>query len=219
MSTGLQKTRDELGVEDTNNFVFKRFSDKLKISQGPLKKTESDVSTKAIWGRGTVYEEWGNANTVWSDGIPVSTSLISVESPNDRFRDTFDLTTFIDTTNTTADITTAGEVSFTAGEVLQSEVVAKDTRTFTKATLTVTITSGSYDLELTADGTNWETVTNNTQHTFTNTGSEIKYRIKTPSEQLITSDGNTFLTSDGDNFLVVGAGSGGTITEVIVTYS
>ncbi|GAG82964.1 unnamed protein product, partial [marine sediment metagenome] len=49
--------------------------------------------------------------------------------------------------------------------------------TITTATLTSTEVSGSFDYELTADGgSNWESVTSGTAHTFSNTGTDLRWR-------------------------------------------
>ena len=48
----------------------------------------------------------------------------------------------------------------------------------TQAKLTSTEVSGSFDYELSVNGgSNWETVTSGTLHTFTNTGTDLRFRI------------------------------------------
>lgn len=59
----------------------------------------------------------------------------------------------------------------------QSIPIDYNNGTITQAKLTVTEVSGSFIYYLTADGTNWEIVTNGTTHTFTNTGTDLRWKI------------------------------------------
>lgn len=64
-------------------------------------------------------------------------------------------------------------------KTIESEIIYKNAETITSATLTAIYTgSGTLTFYLSADGgTNFEEVTSGTQHTFTNTGEELKYKI------------------------------------------
>ena len=79
-------------------------------------------------------------------------------------------------TNTTATWTTTGSADFTAGEIAESESVDYNNGTVSSATLTATEVSGSFDYEMTADGSNWESVTSGTAHAFTDTGTDLRWR-------------------------------------------
>ena len=87
---------------------------------------------------------------------------------------------FIDTyykaSITTATWTTTGSVTFTSGQIAESQAIDLDNGVITKATLNPTVSSGSFDYEMTADGTNWETVTAGVNHFFTNTGTDLRWR-------------------------------------------
>jgi len=68
-------------------------------------------------------------------------------------------------------------VSFTAGQIAESLPIDYANGTVTKATMTVTKTSGTFTYQMTADGTNWETVTTGAEHTFVNTGTDLRWRV------------------------------------------
>ena len=89
--------------------------------------------------------------------------------------------TFKDSSNTTANWNTGTkEITFTSGQIAQTSAFFYDLdsgNVITKATATVTVSTGSVSLQMTADGTNWESVTSGTEHTFANTGSDLRLRI------------------------------------------
>ncbi|MCK4827670.1 hypothetical protein KA005_68720 [bacterium] len=80
--------------------------------------------------------------------------------------------------STTADWDTTNEyLDFTADEVAHSETIDYNNGTITTAKLTSTESSGNFDYYLSADGgSNWEAVTSGTAHTFTNTGTSLRWR-------------------------------------------
>lgn len=86
---------------------------------------------------------------------------------------------FKDTGSTTATWNTAtNELTFTSGQIGQSVAIDYANGTITTATMTVTSSSGSFDLELSADGgANWESVTSGVAHSFANTGTDLRWRI------------------------------------------
>jgi len=80
-------------------------------------------------------------------------------------------------TDGTASWSTTGSVTFTSGQIALSSSIDYNNGTITTATLTSTETSGSFDYEMTADGgSNWESVTSGAAHTFTNTGTDLRWR-------------------------------------------
>jgi len=92
---------------------------------------------------------------------------------------------FTDSTNTTATQDVANqEVVIDDGEVWTSKSLFKDideNQIISSATMEVDTTTYLV-LELSADGgSNWETVTNLTEHLFTNTGSDLRARVTTSS--------------------------------------
>ena len=67
---------------------------------------------------------------------------------------------------------------FKVVKTAQSKSVDYNNGTITTAKLTATETIGTFRYWLTADGTNWEEVTNDVAHTFTNTGTDLRWRIQ-----------------------------------------
>ena len=60
---------------------------------------------------------------------------------------------------------------------VQSKSIDFNNGTITQATLTTTLTGNALtELQMTADGTNWENVTSGVAHTFTNTGTDLKWK-------------------------------------------
>jgi len=193
MSVGLQQVRDELGTEDTTNYIFKRFSEKFNLSQGPTIRQTRDVGDDTIWGQFTWGEaEWDGSygslfilgsstygvlgqNTLGDELGELVIEL--VRNPNQMFIDKYDITFFTDSTNTTADDSVQGEINFTSGEIYQSEEIYKGGISMSKAKLNVTIDSGSFDLYMWTDDNTPEVVSNDVQHTFATGGTSIKYKI------------------------------------------
>lgn len=75
------------------------------------------------------------------------------------------------------------------GEILQSEETYYGSDTITKAKISL---YGNYDfasIELSADGgSNWESAQNNSEHNFTNTGSDLRYRITASSGSVMLAE-------------------------------
>ena len=79
-------------------------------------------------------------------------------------------------TDGTASWSTTGSVTFTSGQIALSSSIDYANGTITVATLTSTEVSGAFDYEITADGTNWESATSGVAHTFSNTGTDLRWR-------------------------------------------
>jgi hypothetical protein len=75
---------------------------------------------------------------------------------------------------------TSDRYDMTVGEILQSDDLYEPLLSITITECMVSVDyvdSGTPTIQVTADGTNWETVTNNTLHTFTNTGTALKIKF------------------------------------------
>ena len=75
---------------------------------------------------------------------------------------------------TTLRITT---LIFTSGQIAESTPIDLNNGTITTAKLTSTEVSGSFTYEMTANGTDWETVTSGVTHTFSNSGTDLRWRV------------------------------------------
>ena len=80
-------------------------------------------------------------------------------------------------TSGTASWSTTGSVTFTSGQIALSKSVDFNNGTITAATLNSTEVSGSFTYEMAADGSTFESVTPGTAHTFSTTGTDLRFRI------------------------------------------
>jgi len=70
-----------------------------------------------------------------------------------------------------------GSTTFTNRQDARSLAIDYNNATVTSAKLTSTVASGAFTYYLTANGgANWETVTSGTTHTFTNTGTDLRWK-------------------------------------------
>jgi len=179
-------------------------------------KQKRDVSTDYLWGNTT----WNGG--FWQDGYNEEPVNYQIQQGRLTYEEYFYDEDFKDSVNNTCTWnTTTKELTFTSGQRYQTTSIFLDSTnqsTVKKATLNYTGT-GTFVLEMSANGgTDWETVENGVEYTFTNTGSDLRIRISTEAYQFVTSDGEDFITSDGENFKVQTGGSG-TITYVSCTHS
>ena len=162
-------------MQDNADVVQKylSFIEKVNVVSKPgrIRTRTRDTSTDSIWGVAT----WGTDD--WDGTYDNDFVVKSVTNYNKIMIERFNFDTYKDTVNTTATWNTAGETTtYTSGQLSQSLSVALNNGTITTATLTSTEVSGSFTYEITANGTNWETVTSGTAHNFTNTGADLRWR-------------------------------------------
>jgi len=131
-------------------------------------------STNGLVGTNTATQG-GGQQVVGADSRVMT--IVGVENTSDTFYERFNFNTYIDTSTTTATPDYTNEdTDFTSSEILQSLACYYGSSTITKATLTSDSTT-NLTFKLSSDGgSNWETVTSGTIHTFTNTGSDLRYQ-------------------------------------------
>lgn len=184
-----QQTRDELGSEPSVQEIYQTWFDDFVFEEGPLIIYQRVTSSDVLWGLTT----W--SGSVWDGDYTFDPSLTLVINNNNFFVERFKFTTLKDSSTTAYWDTTNGVLAEdsssnhvpTYNSTALSLIVAKDTsfsgtpRIISKATIYAdeTIYSGdTITYELSADGgSNWETVTNETEHTFTTTGSSLMWRV------------------------------------------
>lgn len=198
----IRRLEEELGKSQDILVQIIDFSRSTKYKRRYMKlqkKTYPDSATDLmIWGSASFgiwgTNKWGDTVSAFllgsglygvlginklGDSTGTSYSDVKITQGNNRYLELFYDNTFEDTVVTTANWDTVGEeISFTAGQLAQtSSIYLGDTDLVTKATLTVTVT-GTLTLEMSADGGgNWETVTSGVEHTFANTGSDLRIKI------------------------------------------
>lgn len=123
-------------------------------------------------------------------GSTVSAYVIQrVINQSNKHIERFIGTTFKDSSTTADWDTTNEQLDFTTGEIAVSEIIFANNETILSATIIPVIESGSANLtyELSADdGSNWESVTVSSLHTFTNVGTKLRWRITASGSATIT---------------------------------
>lgn len=179
------KVKDQLGRPDETGIDVIRKSDTFLIEEEPLVVIKYDTSNAAVYDT-AVY---GTDIYFDYDGAGVR-DIDSVSSKNDtflwRFRYGVELSTdnvvvgwgFTDEDNSTAteDVTTNFRVDFTSGQVWTSLELFKSSESNIVSAILETNETGTLSWEMTADGTNWESVTLGVEHNFTNVGNDLRAR-------------------------------------------
>lgn len=190
------KVKDQLGRPEDKGIFVKRKDETVIVEEGPTHIQTRTLGNAWIVGTATNGIVGINTGTVGGGQQVVGGSgrvltLKTVVNPNNIFREHFSTNYFEDTGTTTADwADTEGELNLTNGEIAQSNEIAYATGTITSAKIIATASAGDISdlaFQLTADGgSNWENVTHATEHTFTNTGTDLRFKI--------TASGNVTIT-------------------------
>jgi len=119
---------------------------------------------------------------LWDDTYDQPLAIQRVINPDYIYREYFMQDYFNDTGVTTANWnTTTNQLEFDLGEIAQSLPIALNSETYSNATITLTGTNlTNLSLKLSSDGgVNFESVSNNTNHVFTNVSiAGIKFKIE-----------------------------------------
>jgi len=180
------KVKDQLGRPEDQGFFIKRRNETVIIEDNTVEITKKSLGNSWIVGSATNGLVGPNTGTVGGGQQVVGASgrtevLQAVVNPGKIFRDRFYDNYFEDTGETTADWgDTSNQLAFTNGEIAQSRSIAYNDGTVTKVLITATASSGdtaNLTVTATADGTNWESITLGTEHSFSNTGTNLKFKI------------------------------------------
>ncbi|MFW6173736.1 MAG: hypothetical protein ACOC5T_08330 [Elusimicrobiota bacterium] len=160
---------------------LREFSDRIDTVEPRYRRIYTKAYTTAdntlIWDN-TDHGLWDTDNwatTANPDGFDDEV-VEFCQQYEDTYEENFIDEDFKNSTNTTASWSTTGSVTFTSGQIAESLSVDYNNGTINSAKLTSTEESGSFTYEMTADGTNWESVTSGTEHTFSNTGTDLRWR-------------------------------------------
>lgn len=183
-------------ADDTKRIETNRVNEKVQLEEQATVIEDNTYGNAWIVGSSTnglvgtnTGTDGGGQQVVGGSGRTRTT--LAVLNPNNTFRERFVDTTFENSGSTTADwADTAGQIAFTNTEVAVSNEVALANGTISTATITATLSSGvitDLAFELTANGgSNWENVTHATQHNFTNTGTDLRFRITASGTVVVT---------------------------------
>lgn len=201
---GIQR---QIGTSDSIYHVFRIFErEKFNQIDRWLKvRSRGIAGDTLIWGHPTLgtwgSQKWGDASTMSfilghsGAGILGLSKLGSQASawttvriihPDNIMREWFYDSEFKDTGATTATWSVANRrIDFTDGQIAQSLTCYMDETTITQVILTATYTGNLAFYASANGGTDWEVVTSGTLYTFTNTGSELKWKaVSTGVSQL-----------------------------------
>jgi hypothetical protein len=158
---------------------------------------------KTYYGGSLTWMEFGSGSGAGGESDEYSDLLNSSAYLNCTWDD-FDDEDLIDNTNTTAtwDVSNT-EYDFTAGQILQSDNLYDSVASLTAITECMVHVNysdtGTPTIQATADGVNWEAVTNNTIHEFTNTGTTLKIRFTGGGTGSVESWGVLYNPDTGSN--------------------
>lgn len=193
-----RQNKEALYVQDnTKNIVTNLVDEKVLMEENATRVRTSTYgdswivgsSTNGIVGTNTGTQGGGQQVVGGSGRVE---AVVRVVSPNNIFRERFRHDRFEDTGTTTADwADTVGTIVFTTGEIAQSLSIFLNNFTLTKATMIATASSGDVSdlaFQLSADGgSNWENITLGTEHTFTNTGNDLRFKITASGSVTLTN--------------------------------
>lgn len=169
----IKRIEENLSQEETLVIHVRSGNRTIKIGRKYFKIEKRDISgTTLIWGNPT-YGTWGTQK--WGDTKPGTNILSFMSQGGNVYLEDFLSEDFKDS-NTTSSWDTDGTLDFTAGQIAESTSIDFNNGTVTQAKLSYTGT-GTFLAEMTSDGTNWETVTNNVTHIFSDTGTDLRWRI------------------------------------------
>ena len=156
----IRNTSDENALKPNPRY-FQTITEAYDVSNNRMIWDNAD---HGVWDSDT----WGDG----SDTFETSETAFMMQANNEYTEE------FIDDDFEGAGTATwsAGSVNFTAGQIALSLSIDYANSTITTATLISTEVSGSFTYELTANGTDWETVTSGTAHSFTKTGTDLRWR-------------------------------------------
>ena len=207
MSKSVDDTQDSINPNEEASQRQYYMTDNVIVEQLPIVAKRRDILTSSLWDVAKWDEDLWNetygagfilghvstgvlgANSLGNSGTTAVVAL--VYNDNNTYKEYFKTDLFEDTGVTTATWGTDGLVFSASSEIGQSLATAysaDDPDTYTKATLTATgttVANATYALSADA-GVHWETVTNGTQHTFTNTGTDLRFKITSTDTITIT---------------------------------
>jgi len=179
---------DQLGRPVDVTITVKRFDETVVVEENATQMFTNTVGHSLILGH-QVNGKLGQPY-LGMDGEQIGLGelgrsgevLVRVFNSNNMFIDHFTNTTFRNASATSADWAVSAEtLSFTNGETAESNEIVYQNGTIASGKVYVTLSSGAVtDLtfQLTADGgNNWESVTHNTTHVFTNRGNDLRFKI------------------------------------------
>jgi len=186
-----QQTRDALSSEPSTHQIYQIRNESVQVELANVQIIKKTIGHSFILGSSIngVLGVW----TVTADGQQlglgeqnIQETVVGVYSPANKFVERFTFDNFKNS-STNADWDTANHKLYFSGAIGVDTAVSErvgpsdDSQTVVSAKLIVDDSDSnlsSATLYLSADsGSNWEEVTNNTWHNFTNTGNDLRWKI------------------------------------------
>lgn len=171
-------TQNNLNPQQSVFPILKRHTENLLIEEAPTIIQSNTTTDMAIWDNANTTWDGVDADDEWDSYSSAGNAILHITNPRNYFIERFGFDTLVLGTGTQS--TANKTFSFTAGQTYigRAYLDGTSTNTVVSATLSTTETSGTYTYEMSANGgANWESVSLNTSHTFTNTGSDLRIRI------------------------------------------
>lgn len=185
--TDLFKTLDERisDLEQSDNQIDQILLQVVSLAlQSKFKIRDFAIETKDAEGVGFILDHtrYGFAGLNFFGKVNEISDENFLQQGNSTYQEYFVDTQYIDTINTTATVnTTTKTVSFTSGQVLQTELIYNDeigSSIVNSVNANITKTSGSFLIEASVDnGSTWETVSIGTTSLLSNSGNKLLLRI------------------------------------------
>lgn len=192
MSKTTARLNDQLGRDpETFPILNSNYSDTMNLEEGATKVFDRTLGNAWIVGSPTNGIVGPNTSTqgrgqqvVGGDGR--IETVLAVVNFNNTYIEQFEFDVFEDKINTTG-LWSANGLALESGEKGYSDIIALTGITFTSATLNTDNEDSDLTYYLSADdGTTWEEVTPNVLHSFTVTGTKLRWRVDSTSTQTIT---------------------------------
>ena len=178
-----QNTQTKLKVQLTNKSkvrgIFSLTSGKFNLVDMPKVVDQADITGAFILGHSS-YGVLGTSEL--GDGGGISYTVQRIVNPSNTWRTllTSNETAFWnDTGNTTCTVDTTNQtLEFADGEIFQTNKLSTELGNITSATLSLSNVTGTLTYELSSDnGSNWETVSLDSEVEFSNPGTNLMLRI------------------------------------------
>lgn len=184
--SGSTKDKDLIKTNFIGTFEFRPIlkqmpSEELEIVQGPTIISTRPINTGTDYSFILDHSTYGVLGTSTLGDYRGTAVVQRVVNPNNTWRELIRNDTFDDSSTADWD-TTEHEWTFEIDEYIQTKTIFKNDDTIYKATINLNedliLESGALTYYLSADGgSHWEQAYNNTEHSFSNTGKDLRLKI------------------------------------------
>ncbi len=170
----LRRIEERLSQEESVVFIIRNLTrDLVTLQRRYLKFTRRDITGSSAFVLGSSL--FGILGTSKLGGTVIPFDNAVIQQGGNIYTEDFHDTDFKDVATTA---TWSSTLDFTSGQVGLSTAIDFNNGVITVAKITVTSSSGTFTIEMSANGgTNYQTVTSGSSFTFTNSGTDLRWRI------------------------------------------